>query len=104
PGPVFLPFPAAEGAKPAPPPPNPGGVQDPPRIGGRGGSALLPAAARERLAASRRPLIMAGIGLAAAPGRAEALRGVAESGGCPVIVTSQIKGYFPEDHGLFAGA
>src|SRR5439155_17663837 len=51
----------------------------------------------------RRPLLIGGIGLAADGQAAEELQLLAEGWGCPVMVTSQVKGCFPEDHPLFAG-
>jgi acetolactate synthase-1/2/3 large subunit len=103
PGPVFLPFPASEATREW----ESGSAGEPvisqsPTLS-LSDSATLPPAAGERLAASRRPLLMAGIGLAAAPAAAGQLPTLAESWGCPVMVTSQVKGFFPEDHPLFAG-
>ena len=103
PGPVFLPFPASEATREWV-----SGSAGARQMAGspllpRSRSPTLPSAAGERLAGSRRPLLMAGIGLAAAPAAAGRLRSLAEQWGCPVMVTSQVKGFFPEDHPLFAG-
>jgi acetolactate synthase-1/2/3 large subunit len=104
PGPVFLPFPASEAA------------QDVETRRGEDGDAetiaalprrrvsvSLPPAARDQLATSQRPLIMAGVGMAADTEAVTRLRALAEAWRCPVMVTQQIKGFFPEDHPLFAG-
>ncbi len=52
-------------------------------------------------AKARRPVILAGGGVAAS-GAAEELRKVAELKGAAVVTTMQGKGCFPEDHPLFA--
>ena len=102
PGPVFLPFPSAAAEQETSWQPARGGSepeQPSPLADSADWRALL-----ERVAASRKPLLMTGIGLAAAPGLSEKLVALAECWGCPVTVTPQAKGYFPEDHSHFAGA
>lgn len=103
PGPVFLPFPAAEATREAAtaiPPPRAGDCATGP---GRD-SACLTSRGVKLLGSSRRPLLMAGIGLASRSECVERLRALAEAWACPVLVTPQVKGFFPEDHPLFAGA
>jgi acetolactate synthase-1/2/3 large subunit len=100
PGPVFLPLPASEATV---------------EVAGAIGSgqtegatrSLDPGLARtlwERLAASRQPLLMTGVGLNGRPELTPRLVALAESWGCPVTVTPQSKSAFPEDHPWFAGA
>lgn len=96
PGPVYLPFPAAEASKET--------LATPPLPVRERQAAQLPADAVELLAASRLPLLMGGIGLASAPDAPQRFRELAERWRCPVIVSHQAKGYFPEDHALYAGA
>lgn len=60
-----------------------------------------PSALLEAVARSRAPVLMIGLGVvSAAP---IDLVGLAEQVRVPVVVTPQAKGYFPEDHPLFAG-
>jgi acetolactate synthase-1/2/3 large subunit len=106
PGPVFLSLPPSEAGREIQ---DTGtrGREDAP-MGGSGNADTVPASPGPRvpaslLAASRRPLLMVGIGLAAEPRVAVRLVELAESWGCPVMVTPQVKGFFPEDHSLFAG-
>ncbi|MEX1020342.1 MAG: thiamine pyrophosphate-binding protein [Litorilinea sp.] len=67
---------------------------------------IVPAAeiheARGTLAAAKRPIIVAGLGLEPDAPYA-ALRALAESLNAPVIVTPKAKGALSEDHPLFAG-
>jgi acetolactate synthase I/II/III large subunit len=98
PGPVFLPFPVAEATREVPGDPAPAAPER-----NRGRLTGLTDEARQRLAGSQRPILMAGIGMAAAPRSAATLLQVAETWGAPVMVTQQVKGYFPEDHPLYAG-
>ena len=98
PGPVFLPFPSAEATK-----ESESGSMGASQRGSVGEASQLPRAAGGRLAESRKPLIMAGVGLAAEPAATRQLKELAETWSCPVITTQQVKGYFPEDHPLFAG-
>ncbi len=102
PGPAYWAFPSAEATRelpthvepPARPPGGAAGHADPP-------GALLDLAL-ERIAAARRPLLIVGMGVAR-DGLADGLLGLAERLACPVLVTPQVKGWFPEDHPLFAG-
>ncbi len=59
-------------------------------------------AALERLAAARRPLVIAGIGAAQLDVPAPLVR-LVDRLACPAMVTTQVKGWFPERHPLFAG-
>ncbi len=54
------------------------------------------------LAASRRPVIVAGLE-AATPAASASVRALAEALGAPVLVTYMAKGVVPDDHPLFAG-
>jgi acetolactate synthase I/II/III large subunit len=56
----------------------------------------------QRLAAAKRPVVIAGISAQRAGAR-DALVTFAETVGCPVIVSPMAKGVFPEDHPYFAG-
>lgn len=96
PGPVFLALPGAEAARELPGPLDPLLVES---------SAPRPDLTRvvDRLRAARRPLLVGGIGLTARRGTAAALRALAERLEAPVLLTSQVKGWFPEGHRLFAG-
>jgi len=64
-----------------------------------GASIDLPAAA---LAASRRPLVIAGLGARTAADAA-GLRAICERRGMPALVTYKAKGVIPDDHPSFAG-
>jgi acetolactate synthase-1/2/3 large subunit len=55
-----------------------------------------------RLAAARRPVIVAGISAQRANATAELVR-FAETVGCPVVVAPMSKGVMPEDHPYYAG-
>ncbi|HEX9014826.1 MAG TPA: thiamine pyrophosphate-binding protein [Chloroflexota bacterium] len=104
PGPVYLAFPASEANK------------DLPHLGDMTveeiGSRFTPAEAVESspdlgplveaVRAARAPIIMAGLGVASEKAGAD-LVATAEHLRVPVTVTAQSKGYFPEDHPLFAG-
>ncbi|GGK37024.1 thiamine pyrophosphate-binding protein [Salinarimonas ramus] len=61
------------------------------------------AALRERLAAARRPLIVAGFGAARA-GAGEALLALARRAGAPILTTYKAKGLLDEDDPLALGA
>ena len=54
------------------------------------------------LANAERPLVLAGIAAARA-GATSALTALAETVGCPVVVSAMSKGVFPEEHPYFAG-
>lgn len=56
----------------------------------------------QRLATSRRPIIVAGISAQRADA-GEAIAKLAEQLGCPIIVAPMAKGVIPETHPLFAG-
>jgi len=94
PGPVYWAFPAAEVSREVVP------------------AALASAAvaavqaelapAIERLAAARRPLLITGIG-AARSGLDRELVALAQTLACPAMAAPQVKGWFPEDHPLYAG-
>jgi len=58
--------------------------------------------AREMIAAARRPIIFAGLGVLRA-GAGGAMVRLAERLNAPVIVMPKVKGVIPEDHPLFAG-
>ncbi|HSF96103.1 MAG TPA: thiamine pyrophosphate-binding protein [Thermohalobaculum sp.] len=70
-------------------------------------SAPAPGAALDRaramFAASRRPVIMAGLDALNEPGGADALRAFAEKHAIPVVTTYKAKGVLPEDHPLALG-
>lgn len=55
----------------------------------------------KRLAAARRPIVVAGIGAIRAQATAPLVR-LAEAAGLPVIVSAMAKGLMPEDHRYFA--
>ena len=60
------------------------------------------AAARERMAAARRPVLIAGL-QTRDPGAADALRALAEQWQCPVFTTYMGKGALPSRHALSVG-
>ena len=99
PGPVYWSFPSAEAEREVPADaPAPDATFE--RTIGAPGRDLDVALAR--IAEARRPLVMAGIGVARAE-LAAPLLALVERLGCPAMVTSQVKGWIPEDHPLFAG-
>lgn len=104
PGPVYFAFPGSEANKELPHL----GDMSVEEIGRRFGrprkTETLPdlTALIEALRAARAPVIMAGLGVAYSR-TAAALVATAEHLQVPVTVTAQSKGYFPEDHPLFAG-
>ncbi|GMG82198.1 5-guanidino-2-oxopentanoate decarboxylase [Paralimibaculum aggregatum] len=59
--------------------------------------------ARARFAASRRPVIMAGLDILEEPDGPARLRAVAERHAIPVVTTYKAKGILPEDHPLALG-
>lgn len=59
--------------------------------------------ARAMFAASRRPVILAGLDLLTEPGAVATLRAVARAHGIPVLTTYKAKGALPEDHPLSLG-
>jgi acetolactate synthase I/II/III large subunit len=69
------------------------------QVHGPGGDRPDPFA---RLATSRRPVILAGIGAVRAEATKEILA-LAETVGAPVVVSPMAKGVVPEDHPYFAG-
>lgn len=69
-------------------------------------SPVMPAnldAARTRLSAAKRPLIVAGLDLLNHAGAAETVRTLAITHNIPVITTYKAKGVLPEDHPLSLG-
>ncbi|WP_207536769.1 thiamine pyrophosphate-binding protein [Sabulicella rubraurantiaca] len=62
----------------------------------------LVAEAGRLLSGARRPVLIAGLE-ATAPGRAEAVRALAEALCCPALVTYKAKGVVPDAHPLFGG-
>lgn len=100
PGPVHIDIPQSETTKTAaemlaPPPVLPvGALAAPDR------AALRPLA--DRIAAARRPILLAGLGVYW-DGASAALVALAERLGAPVLTTSKLKGAIPEDHPLRAG-
>jgi acetolactate synthase-1/2/3 large subunit len=97
PGPVHLSLPAVYANQP---------IQEAPRLAPAAPAAPADsrqlAKARSLLAASRRPVIVAGLGLE--PDRPYAqLHALAEAFHAPVIDTPKSKGVLPSDHPLFAG-
>lgn len=104
PGPVHLQISNEDAVQQAPPSPHTVPVSW--NQSSRNGRATLPAAelheARTRLAQSRRPIIVAGLGLEP-EGPYAAIETLAESLQAPVIVTPKAKGALDEDHPLFAG-
>ncbi|MDE3111310.1 MAG: thiamine pyrophosphate-binding protein [Chloroflexota bacterium] len=97
PGPVAVSFPTAEAVK----------EIVPPDASARGRAAARGAvpdltAALDAIRASRRAMIVAGLGVATS-GAGDALVRLADRLGCPVADTPQAKGWFPNSHPLFAG-
>ncbi len=104
PGPVYFAFPATEANKDLPHL----GDMSVEEIGARFAPARAAAGApdlggvMDAVRSSRAPIIMAGLGVAFSKTGSD-LVATAERLGVPVTVTAQSKGYFPEDHPLFAG-
>ncbi|MCI0583265.1 MAG: thiamine pyrophosphate-dependent enzyme, partial [Chloroflexi bacterium] len=99
PGPIFWSFASADAEREMPPGAPPPEAWDDRSIESTGpmlGAAMI------RIQAARRPLLVVGIGVAR-DGVDRELVALAEHLGCPVVVTQQVKGWFPEDHSLFAG-
>jgi acetolactate synthase-1/2/3 large subunit len=99
PGPIFWSFASADAERVMPsdaPAPDAWSDHSVDPVGPMLGAAMI------RIQAAHRPLLVAGIGVAR-DGVDRELVALAEHLGCPVIVTQQVKGWFPEDHPLFAG-
>ena len=60
-------------------------------------------AARARLAAATRPVMIAGLDAVNEPGAAAAVRSYVEAHGIPLVTTYKAKGILPEDHPLSLG-
>jgi acetolactate synthase-1/2/3 large subunit len=95
PGPVFVAMPGVEASRDI--------VDTPTTIEQTRAAPVDLSAVLGRLREARRPLLVGGIGLAARQGTAPSLCRLAERLGAPVLATSQVKGWLPEDHPLFAG-
>ena len=95
---VDLPVALAAAAEPAP-----GPVRRGPVLPTAPGAGAALDAARARLSAAERPVIVAGLDILEEPGGPAALAAFAERHGVPLVTTYKAKGVLPEDHPLCLG-